>query len=112
MYSPAVDRAWGDEHVFLLISSFRDVTVADEDAKVLGSQDRNSILSVVRSIVGPSAMGSGMNSGACDTAHMLVPEPLAAAMRINQRGYAIFGDIRTAFASMHKRIALMRDTDG
>ena len=32
-------------------------------------------------------------------------------MRVNQCGYASFGDISTAFASLHRRIALMCDTD-
>ena len=88
------------------------MTEAEEDAKALGPRNRGGILDVVKSIVSPTAMGSGMNNGACDTAHLCVSGPLALAMRRNLCGSTIFSDIRKAFASLHRRIAFMEDTDG
>ena len=57
-------------------------------------------------------MGSGMNAGACDTAHWCISEPLAIAPQKNLCGYAIFADIKSAFAPLHRRVAIMDDLGG
>ena len=67
---------------------------------------------VVSSMSTETTMGSGLNGGACDTAHLVVTEVLAMAMRLNICGYVIYADVRTAFASLHRNIAMMTDDDG
>ena len=95
-----------------LMSSQRDVTLCDEDSKVLGGHNRSSVMPVVRSIVSPTAMGSGLNDGACDTAHLLVTKILAHAIKTNVCGYVIFADVKTAFAALYRNLAMMNEDDG
>ena len=94
------------------IGSYRDITLCNEDSKVLATFNRSSILHVVMSLVQPTAMGSGLNGGACDSAHLIVIEVLAEAMKRNLCGYTIFADVRTAFATLHRNISMMSDEDG
>ena len=65
-----------------LIKKFRDVTLCDGDGKVYGSHNRSAILDVVKAVVNETAMGSGLNGGACDAAHLFVSEILAHALKI------------------------------
>lgn len=94
------------------IKAWRDVTKCCEDSKVLGGFNRTSIMPVVSSMSTETTMGSGLNGGACDTAHLVVTEVLAMAMRLNICGYVIYADVRTAFASLYRNIAMMADDDG
>ena len=82
-----------------------------EDGKVLGGHNRMFAFLSVRNIVSDTAMGSGLNSGSCDSAHLIVSEILAHAMLANCCGYTLFADVQTAFASLHGYIALL-DTTG
>ena len=54
-------------------------------------------------------MGSDFNTGACDSAHLLLTEQLAYALHKNVSSFVLFADIRCAFASLHRNIAF-RDT--
>ena len=92
------------------MASQRDVTMGEEDGKVLGGHSRSNVLPVVRSIVIPTAMGSGLNDGACDTTRLLVSEVLAHAIKANVCGYVISTD--AAFASLHRNLAMMDEDDG
>ena len=45
-------------------------------------------------------------------AHLTIPETLSHAIKTNQSSYCIFGDLRTAFASLRRNVALMGENDG
>ena len=94
------------------ISNSRDVTVCDQDAKTVGSHARAAVHVAAGNLMMPTAMGSGFNGGACDTAHLLVPQNFALAMAQNVSSYCLFSDLRAAFASMHRRISLLSEDDG
>ena len=96
---------WKKKRSRVLMANNRDITVCDEDSKVLGGHNRSAIMPMVRSMVMPTAIGSGLNGGACDTAHLSVSEILAKAVKKNTCGYVIFADVRAAFASLHRNIS-------
>ena len=84
---------WKKKGAKSLIKSFREVTVCTEDGKVIGGHNKTVSMPVVRSLVNSTAMGSGLNGGACDTAHLFVSETLAMALKQNVCGYVIFADV-------------------
>ena len=94
------------------ITSFRDITLCDEDAKVFGGHNRGVSYECLENPVSGTALGSGLNSGSCDAAQLIIMSVLAQAMKINCCAYVIFADIRTAFASLHRNLSLMQDLDG
>ena len=66
----------------------------------------------VSSMTTPTTMGSGFNGGSCDSAHLIITEVLARAMKLNVCGFAIFADLKRAFASLHRNISMADDDDG
>ena len=95
-----------------MIVSYRDDTLCCEDSEALGSFNRSSILPLLAAMATATTMGSGSNGGACDTAHLVVTDVLATALRVNVCGYGIFAAVSSASASLHRNISLMRDDDG
>ena len=106
-----LQELWKKKKARSQITSFREVLLCDEDAKVLGGHNRQVSFPCVREMVSEAAMGSGLNSGSCDAGQLVISEALAAAMKMNQCGYVIFTDVSTAFASLHRNLALMTDAD-
>ena len=86
------------------ILNFRDVTMVDQEAKTLGQHNRTNSIDVVRKIVLQTALGSGLDDGACDMGHLLISETMAAAMHANQSAYCIFGDLKTALAHCSEKL--------
>ena len=103
---------WKSKGLRSWILNFRDVTMVDQLAKTYGSHNRSNSIDVVRNLVLPTALGSGLNDGACDMGHLLISETMAAAMHANESAYCIFGNLKTAFASLQRKVALLDDNAG
>ena len=101
-----LNELWKAKGTQARISNYRDVTFCEPDAKVLSVHKRSAALSTIQNLVLPTAMGSGFNTGACDTAHLLLTEQLAHAMHKNVSAFVLYADIQCAFASLHRNIAL------
>ena len=56
-------------------------------------------------------MGSGFSSGSCDSAHLLVSESLAYAMKADLSSFCLLTVLKASFASLHRHVALMEDGD-
>ena len=66
----------GDQSV---ITSYRDITLADLDGKVFGSFVRAAIFSAVSMLAGKAQLGAGFNGGATDICHLGVTQAFACA---------------------------------
>eukprot|EP00973_Karenia_brevis_P014743 2013288-Karenia_brevis.AAC.1 len=54
-----------------LIKNHRDVMLADHDGKVFSSLQRSELMPSVSKLIKRTQMGSGLNCGATDTAHLM-----------------------------------------
>ena len=81
-------------------TSYRDVTIASEFAKTVGSLLRPRMLSTVAAVSGGTQFGSGLNTGSTDVAHVLVRAYIDVAQVLHVSLGLLFVDLSSAFASV------------
>ena len=89
-----------------LISSYRDVTLADFNGESFGAFVRVAIIAATRTLAGDAQHGSGMNGGTTDICHLAVTECFALARTRKTAVGALFIDLVSAFATITRRIAI------
>jgi hypothetical protein len=90
-----------------LAKGYRDVVIAELNAKVLGSQLRDQSIGAVREIVLETQYGSGLNGGSIETAHLHLR---AYADHAQLHGLSfLFADLAGAFASVIRRLGIGND---
>ena len=67
------------------------------------------MLPALKNLAGVEQYGSGLNGGACDLAHLNISQAMAYAMQRNFSAGVAFLDIKAAFASMMRCIAIPAD---
>ena len=67
------------------------------------------MLPALKTLAGVEQHGSGLNGGACDLAHLKISQAMAYAMQQNLSAGVAFLDIKAAFASLMRCIAIPED---
>ena len=86
-------------------TSYRDVTIASELAKTVGSLLRPHMLSTVAAVSGGTQFGSGLSTGSTDVAHVLVRAYIDAAQVLHVSLGLLFVHLSSAFASVARALA-------
>ena len=92
------------------IDNHRDITLADQDSKIFGAHLRGQLLPAAAAMACTTQMGSGMNGGATDTAHLFCTGTLALSMALKFSVAQIYLDVVCAFANLQRRISIPGDS--
>ena len=93
------------------ISSYRDISLYDQDAKVCGRHLRSRLVPPTGKMVAVTQVGSGFNGGATDVGHLMANECMVIASEEKCAGALLYVDVVNAFGSLQRRIAIPSDTD-
>ena len=86
--------------------NYRDVVISDVLAKVNGSCTRRQVLPFATTGLHETQLGSGLNGGAVDVAHLLLRAFADACHESNMSCAIAFLDLASAFASVVRRLAM------
>ena len=93
------------------LTNSRDITLCVVNGKVAGKVSRKRLTGPMQKMSVETQLGSGMNGGACDTAHLSSTSPFAYSMLRNRKVFQLYVDVVAAFASLCRRIALPHDLE-
>ena len=89
-----------------VMSSYRDISLADLNGKDFGSFLRCGLMVAVAALAGSCQHGSGLNGASTDICHIAVPQCIVLAKIRKCSAATLFVDIVSAFASIARRIAM------
>ena len=89
-----------------LISSYRDICLADLNGEDFGAFLRTSLLVAVFELGGSSQFGGGLNGGTTDICHLLMSQLFCYARVKRTSASILFVDVVGAFASTARRICV------
>jgi hypothetical protein len=92
-----------------LAKGYKDVVIAELNAKVLGSQIRDQSIGAVREIALETQYGSGLNGGSIQTAHLHLRAYADHAQLHGLSCAILFADLAGAFASVIRRLGIGND---
>ena len=89
-----------------LISSYRDILLADDDGKGVQRLLRKSLVPLAHKLCVGTQFGGGLNGGETAIAHLYLRLIVDAILHNKTSGALIFVDVTSAFATLLRRIVV------